>query len=140
MEPWIKALHVMAVIAWMAGLFYLPRLYAYHARAPAGSAQSETFKIMEARLLRVIMNPAMAATWVFGVLLVILQNQYLDTWFIAKFALVVVLTGYHGALARWGKDFAADANRREEGFYRLVNEVPTVLMAAIVILVIVKPF
>jgi putative membrane protein len=137
---WIKALHVIAVISWMAGLLYLPRLMVYHCDAPPGSAQSETFKVMERRLLKAIMNPAMIVTWLAGLWLVWDGGWYLSGWFHAKFALVLLLSGFHGALSRWVKDFAADANRRAPRFYRVANEVPTLLMIGIVILVIVKPF
>lgn len=140
MELWIKAAHVIAVIAWMAGLFYLPRLYVYHCQVAVGSDQSELFKLMEQKLLRIIMNPAMIAAWVFGLWVGYAQNQFSDGWFHAKLLLVVAMTGYHMALAGWRKDFAADRNTRSERFYRLVNEVPTLLMVGIVILVIVKPF
>lgn len=137
---WIKALHVIAVISWMAGMLYLPRLMVYHCDAPAGSVQSETFKVMERRLLKAIMNPAMIVTWLAGLWLVWAGGWYLSGWFHAKFALVLLLSGFHGALSRWVKDFAADANRRAPRFYRVANEVPTLLMIGIVILVIVKPF
>ena len=140
MYEWIKALHVIAVISWMAGLLYLPRLMVYHCDAPAGSAQSETFKVMERRLLKAIMNPAMIVTWLAGLWLAWDGGWYLAGWFHAKFALVLAMSGFHGALSRWVKDFAADANRRAPRFYRVANEVPTLLMIGIVILVIVKPF
>ena len=136
---WLKAVHIMAVIAWMAGLFYLPRLYVYHTRAKAGSELSETFKVMEAKLLRIIMNPAMIVTWIAGGLLVYLQNQYMDGWFHVKLLLVVAMSAFHGALSKWRKEFATDTNTRSERFYRLANEVPTLLMVLIVILVVVKP-
>ena len=137
---WLKALHVIAVISWMAGLLYLPRLFVYHCQAEAGSAQSETFKVMEQRLLRLIMNPAMIVVWITGPLLAWAQGMLHDRWLAAKFVLVVLLTGYHHALALWRKAFADDANRRDQRFYRIANEVPTLLMAGIVILVVVKPF
>ena len=141
MYEWIKALHVIAVISWMAGMLYLPRLFVYHCEAEAGSKQAETFKVMEQRLLRFIMNPAMIVVWVTGSWLVWEHEHMLaQPWLWAKFALVVVLTGYHHALGAWRKDFAADRNRRDQRFYRLANEVPTVLMIAIVVLVVVKPF
>jgi putative membrane protein len=137
---WLKALHVIAVISWMAGLLYLPRLYVYHAAATPGSGLSETLKVMENRLLRYIMNPAMIVVWITGPLLAWWTGVYLEPWMLAKFALVVLLSGYHHALAAWRKDFAADRNIKPERFYRIANEVPTVLMIGIVILVIVKPF
>jgi putative membrane protein len=136
---WIKALHVISVIAWMAGLLYLPRLFVYHADAPKGAALSETLKVMERRLLRAIMNPAMGAVYVFGGLLAFVQDWH-QGWLHAKLALVVALTIVHHLYAAWRKDFAADRNTRPARFYRIWNEVPTVAMIAIVILVIVKPF
>jgi putative membrane protein len=139
--PWTKALHVISVISWMAGLLYLPRLFVYHCEAPAGSAQSETFKVMERRLLRGIMNPAMGAVYVFGGLLLATPGvvDWGAGWIWAKLVLVAGLTAAHHAMAAWRKDFLEDKNRRPQRFYRLVNEVPTVLMVGIVILVIVKP-
>ncbi|HUN45629.1 MAG TPA: protoporphyrinogen oxidase HemJ [Stellaceae bacterium] len=140
--PWIKAGHIISVVAWMAGLLYLPRLFVYHAGAPPGSPQSETFKTMERRLLRGIMNPAMIATYVFGLTLLATPGvvDWQRGWMPAKFALVLALTGYHMLLARWRRDFAADANRHPARFYRFVNEIPTLLLIGIVILVVVKPF
>ena len=140
MVLWIKALHVVAVISWMAGLLYLPRLMVYHAAAEPGSAQSETFKVMELRLLRVIMNPAMVVVWVTGPLLAWMLSLHLEYWLWAKLALVAGLTWFHHELGRWRKAFADDRRDRSEKFYRILNEVPTVLMIGIVILVIVKPF
>jgi len=137
---WIKALHVIAVIAWMAGMLYLPRLFVYHCEAEAGSKQSETFKVMERRLLRAIINPAMVATWVFGLWLVVEGGFLRSGWLHGKLALVLLLSGVHGLLARCVRDFAADQNRFSQKFYRIINEIPTVLMIGIVILVIVKPF
>jgi putative membrane protein len=136
---WIKALHVIAVIAWMAGLLYLPRLFVYHADAPVGSKLSETLKVMERRLLRAIMNPAMGAVYVFGGLMLWVQDWH-QHWLHGKLLLVVVLTVVHHLYAVWCKDFAADRNTRPARFYRIWNEVPTLAMIAIVILVIVKPF
>jgi putative membrane protein len=137
---WIKALHVIAVISWMAGMFYLPRLYVYHADAKPGSELSETFKVMERRLLRVIINPAMLLVWITGPLLAWLEGVYMEPWFHAKVALVVVMSGLHGALSRWRRDFAEDRNTRSARFFRIANEVPPLLMVLIVILVILKPF
>jgi putative membrane protein len=137
---WIKAFHVIAVIAWMAGLLYLPRLYVYHCTAEKGSKQSETFKVMERRLLYVIMAPAMIAAWASGAWLAWAQGVINDRWLWAKFGLVLLLTGYHHALGVWRQDFAVDWNTRSPRFYRIMNEVPTLLMIGIVILVIVKPF
>jgi protoporphyrinogen IX oxidase len=138
--PWIKALHVIAVISWMAGMLYLPRLFVYHCEAEIGSKQSETFKVMERRLLKAIINPAMIVTWLAGLYLVWAGQWYLSGWFHAKFLLVLIMSGVHGFFTRCVKDFAADRNARSQRFYRFVNEVPTVLMIGIVILVIVKPF
>ena len=137
---WVKAAHVISVIAWMAALLYLPRLLVYHADAGAGSEPSETFKVMERRLLKAIATPAMLATWIFGFWVASLQAVWADGWFIAKLFLVVALSGFHMALARWVRLFAADANRHPAKFYRFVNEVPTLIMIAVIILVIVKPF
>ena len=141
---WLKALHVMSVIAWMAGIFYLPRLYVYHAeRAKPGSELSETFKEMERKLLRLIMNPAMVATWVFGLAMMLaLGWNYFTTayWLHAKLVLIIAMTWFHHWLGYRRKEFEADANTRTGRTYRLMNEFPTLLMAGIVILVIVKPF
>lgn len=137
---WIKALHLISVIAWMAGLFYLPRLYVYHCDAEPGSDKSETFKVMERRLLRVIMNPAMTGAWAFGLWMLYLSEAWTEPWMMAKLVLVAAMTVAHHAMALWRKDFEADRNERSARFYRLANEVPTVLMIGIVILVIVQPF
>ena len=138
--PWLKALHIIAVIAWMAGLLYLPRLMVYHAAAEKGSAQSETFKVMEARLLRLIMDPAMAVVWITGPLLAWQLAIYTERWFIVKALLVAVLSWYHHQLASWRKDFAIDKNTKDQRFFRIINEIPTVLMIGIVVMVVVKPF
>jgi putative membrane protein len=124
----------------MAGMLYLPRLFVYHCEAEVGSKQSETFKTMERRLLKVIINPAMIVTWLAGLYLVWAGQWYSAPWFHAKLVLVLALSGVHGAFSRWVKDFAADRNTRTQKFYRIINEVPTILMILIVILVIVKPF
>ena len=137
---WLKALHIVAVIAWMAGLLYLPRLMVYHADAEAGSKLSETFKVMEWRLLRLIMNPAMIVVWITGPLLGWQMGVLQERWFLAKFALVCAMSGFHHALGLWRKDFAADCNVRDAKFFRIMNEVPTLIMIGIVILVVVKPF
>jgi len=137
---WLKALHVIAVIAWMAGMLYLPRLFVYHCEAEAGSKQSETFKVMERRLLRAIINPAMIASWVLGLWLVWSGGFLKSGWMHGKFVLVIVLSALHGFLTRWTREFAEDRNVHSQKFYRIVNEVPTLLMIGIVILVIVKPF
>ncbi|WP_243369717.1 protoporphyrinogen oxidase HemJ [Microvirga solisilvae] len=140
MYLWLKALHVIAVIAWMAGMLYLPRLFVYHCDAPKGSIQSETFKIMERRLLKAIINPAMIVTWVLGLYLLWDGGWYTSGWMHAKIALVLIMSGLHGVYVRRLKDFAADKNTKPAKYYRILNEVPTVLMIGIVILVIVKPF
>jgi protoporphyrinogen IX oxidase len=142
---WLKSFHIVAVIAWMAGMLYLPRLFVYHCAAEKGSVQSETFKVMERRLLRGIINPAMIATWVLGLSLAWLgpdsRYGWFDSgWLQAKIVLVLVLSALHGFFARWVKDFAADQNRHSPRFYRVINEVPTVLMILIVLLVVLKPF
>ena len=142
---WIKAIHIIAVIAWMAGMLYLPRLFVYHCAAETGSVQSETFKVMERRLLRGIINPAMIATWVFGLWLAWLgpdshYGWFASGWLQAKLALVVILSVVHGLFARWVKAFGRDETRHSQKFYRIINEVPTVLMIVIVIVVVLKPF
>jgi putative membrane protein len=139
---YVKAFHIIAIIAWMAGLLYLPRLFVYHAQSKVGSEQSETFKVMEKRLLRYITTPAMLAAWALGLALAFsgLIDWSKDGWFHAKLFLVLLLSAYHGALAMWTKDFALDRNRRSVRFYRIANEVPTLLMILIVILVVVRPF
>ncbi|HRJ69174.1 MAG TPA: protoporphyrinogen oxidase HemJ [Beijerinckiaceae bacterium] len=141
MYLWIKALHVVAVISWMAGMLYLPRLFVYHCDAPIGSQQSETFKVMERRLLRAIINPAMIVAWLTGLWMAYEAFSFRGGWLHAKLFLVFFLmSGFHGYLARWRKDFEADRNLRSATFYRIMNEVPTLGMIAVVILVIVKPF
>jgi protoporphyrinogen IX oxidase len=137
---WVKALHIMSVIAWMAALLYLPRLMVYHAESVPGSEKSETFKVMERRLLRGIATPSMLATWVFGLWMAWLIGAWSDGWFHAKLFLVLVLSGYHGFAVRWVRDFANDRNARSAKFFRMVNEIPALLMAGIVVLVVVKPF
>jgi putative membrane protein len=137
---WVKALHIVAVIAWMAGLLYLPRLMVYHAASALGSEQSETFKVMERRLFRAIATPAMFAAWGFGAWLAVSTRAWEEGWFHAKAACVVALTAFHVLLGSWVRKFAADRNARPARFYRLVNEIPTALMIAIVILAVVKPF
>jgi putative membrane protein len=139
---YIKAFHIIAIIAWMAGLLYLPRLFVYHAESTVGSEQSETFKVMERRLLRFITTPAMLAAWIFGLILAFsgLIDWSEDGWFHAKLILVIALSAYHGCLAMWTKAFALDRNTRSPRFYRIANEIPTLLMIGIVILVVVRPF
>ncbi|MGB9648193.1 MAG: protoporphyrinogen oxidase HemJ [Stellaceae bacterium] len=140
--PWIKSLHIVSMVAWMAGLLYLPRLYVYHSMAPVESDLSATFKVMESRLLRGIMTPAMLATWCFGLLLAEIPGvvDWRMGWIWIKLALVVGLTVFHFALARWRGKFSADQNRHSTRFFRLVNELPTLALIAIVVLVVVKPF
>ncbi len=140
MYEWLKAVHVLAVISWMAGMLYLPRLMVYHVDAAPGSVQSETFKIMERRLLKGIMNPAMIVTWVLGLYLAWAAFGFKGGWLHGKILLVVLLSGVHGYLVGRVRDFANDRNNKSGRFYRVINEVPAVLMVGIVILVIVKPF
>lgn len=139
---WLKALHVIFMVTWFAGLFYLPRLFVYHAEAEPGSAQSETFKIMERRLLRGIMNPAMFGVYIFGGAMLLVPG-YVDWsmgWIWVKLALVAIITVLHHVYALWRKTFAADANTRPARYYRIANELPALAMAVIVVMVIVKPF
>ena len=138
--PWILAFHIIAVIAWMSGMLYLPRLFVYHTEAKPGSEGSERFKVMERKLIRAIINPAMIAVWILGPLLAWLTGAYLDTWLQIKFVLVIGLSGLHGFFVKCWRDFEADRNTRSQRFYRMINEVPAVLMIFIVILVAVKPF
>jgi len=137
---WVKALHILAVISWMAGMLYLPRLYVYHTSAEQGSAQSETFKIMERRLLRGIINPAMIVAWIAGLALAAHLNIWGEGWFHGKLALLLGMQLIHAAFARWRRRFAIDENRHSASYFRWMNEVPTILMIGIVILVIVRPF
>jgi protoporphyrinogen IX oxidase len=138
--PWLKAFHVIAVMSWMAGMLYLPRLFVYHCDTEPGSLQSETFKVMERRLLRGIINPAMVVSWALGLWMVYDGGWLSAHWLHAKLLLVVALSGIHGMLARWTADFAADRNRHAGRFFRIINEIPAVLMVGIVILVVIKPF
>ena len=140
--PWTKAFHVIALIAWMAGMLYLPRLYVYHCELRVGGAESERFKVMERRLLKQIINPAMIATWTFGILLVLTPGviSWSTGWWYVKLTAVLLLSGFHGALSRWRRDFLEDRNTRAQRFYRIANEVPTLLMIIIVVMVIVRPF
>lgn len=140
MYLWIKALHVLAIISWMAGMLYLPRLFVYHADAALGSDRSETFKIMERRLLFGIMTPAMIVAWITGLFLAADAGFFQSPWFHAKLLFVSLMTASHFALAKYRRDFSLDRNARPSRFYRVINEVPTLLMIFIVILVIVKPF
>jgi putative membrane protein len=139
---WAKAFHVIAVIAWMAGMLYLPRLFVYHCETSPGSDESERFKVMERKLLRLIINPAMVVVWVLGLTLSFLPatDAWHQHWFHAKFALVVLMSGVHGLFASWVKKFGRDERPYPQRVYRIWNEVPTLLMIVIVILVVVKPF
>ncbi len=137
---WLLALHIIAVIAWMAGMLYLPRLYVYHAMAKPGSELSETFKVMERRLLRAIVNPAMIAAWVLGLLLAWRGHHWGEGWFHAKLALLLGMQLVHAGYARWRRQFARDANTHSDRFYRVMNEVPTLLLVLIVLLAVLKPF
>ena len=138
--PWMKALHVIAVISWTAGMLYLPRLFVYHSDADMGSVQSETFKIMERRLLRAIINPAMMVTWVVGLWLAWRGFQFSGGWLHMKFGLVIAMSAVHGYFSKSVRMFAEDKNTKPARHWRIMNEVPTALMIGIVILVIVKPF
>ena len=140
MYEWIEALHVIAVISWMAGMLYLPRLFVYHCESETGSRQSETFKVMERRLLKAIINPAMIVTWLAGLYLAWAGHWLSAGWLQVKLLLVLALSGIHGFFSRCVRDFAAERNTRSQRFYRIINEIPTVLMIGIVILVVVKPF
>ena len=152
MYEWVKALHVISVISWMAGLLYLPRLFVYHCEAPAGSAQSETFKVMERRLMKAIMTPAMVASWIFGLWIIIGFIGWSSSlnifkvganaggWLHLKLAAVLGLSAFHGLCVTWLKAFAEDRNDKPARFFRFMNEVPTLIMIAVVVLVIVKPF
>ena len=141
--PWTKSFHVISIIAWMAGIFYLPRLYVYHVTLRRGSVESERFKVMERRLLKQIMLPAMIATWTFGILLVLtpgIVDWTTFNWWDVKFASVILMTGFQGALGKWRRQFLEDRNQKPERFYRIANEVPTILLVVIVIMAIAKPF
>ena len=140
MVLWVKALHIISVIAWMAGMLYLPRLFVYHAEAAKGSEASETFKVMERRLLKAIVNPSMILVFLTGFTLVYLTGDWRDGWWQAKFILVIGLAGLHGYFARCVRSFAEDRNERPARFYRILNEAPTILMILIVVLAVVKPF
>ncbi len=138
---WLRAFHIISVIAWMAGMLYLPRLFVYHAGAEKGSDKSETFKIMERRLLKAIINPASIAAWLFGGLMLWANPAlFSQPWMQVKLGGVVLLSVLHHVFIRWVKMFAADENSREARFYRLVNEIPTVLMIVIVIMAVAEPF
>jgi putative membrane protein len=140
--PWTKALHLIAMVAWMAGLLYLPRLFVYHCETAPGTESSERFKVMEYRLYKFIMTPAMIATFVFGVALALTPGlvDWGAGWFYVKLACVIMMAGVHGMMSRWRKDFLADRNRRPQKIFRIMNEVPTLLMIVAIIMVTVKPF
>ena len=137
---WLKALHVIAVMSWMAGMLYLPRLFVYHCEAAPGTASSETFKVMERRLLKFIINPAMIVAWITGLTLAYQAGFFHAGWLHLKLAFVILLSGVHGYFSRFVRDFASDSNQRPARFYRIINEVPTLCMIVIVVAVIVKPF
>ena len=136
---WIRAFHIIFMVTWFAGLFYLPRLFVYHALCEDETG-SQRFKLMERKLIRAIINPSMIAVWILGPTLAWVTGAYLDLWLQIKFVLVIILSGIHGFLVRCWRDFEADRNTRSERFYRVINEVPALLMIFIVILVVVKPF
>jgi protoporphyrinogen IX oxidase len=140
--PWTKAFHIISMVAWMAGMLYLPRLFVYHCDVARGSLESERFKVMERRLLKQIINPAMIATFVFGILLVLTPGvlDWSAGWWHVKLTCLVLLTGFHGLMSRWRRDFLEDRNIRPQKFYRIANEVPTLLMVVIIIMVVVRPF
>ncbi len=140
--PWTKALHLIAVIAWMAGLLYLPRLFVYHCEAPRGSAESERFKVMERKLYKQIMTPAMISVWLLGIVLVLTPGlvDWHAGWWHTKLLAVVLMTGAQGVMGKWRRNFMEDRNVKPQRFYRIVNEIPAVLMAVIVVMVVVKPF
>ena len=140
MYQWLLAFHIIAVIAWMAGMLYLPRLFVYHCAADPGSMQSETFKVMERRLLKAIINPAMIVTWVLGLWLAYRGDWFTAHWLQVKLALVLGMSGVHGILSKYVREFTADKRRMSAKFFRILNEVPTVLLIFIVILAVVKPF
>jgi protoporphyrinogen IX oxidase len=138
-HPWLKAFHIIAVISWMAGMLYLPRLFVYHCETAIGTPEYERFKLMERKLMRVIINPSMIAVWVLGLLLAFAVGAWSAPWFHAKLTLVIVLSGFHGMFSRWRRDFENGRNAKSQRFFRIVNEIPAVLMIVIVILVVVRP-
>ena len=139
MYLWLKALHIIAVISWMAGLLYLPRLFVYHTAAEPGSQQAKTFEVMEHRLLAFIMTPAMSVTWLVGIVMVFYGQWFTAGWFHAKIVLVVAMTIMHGLLGHWAAEFKHGRNHHSQKFYRIINEIPTVLMILIVVLTVMKP-
>ena len=140
--PWIKAFHVIAMAAWMAGMFYLPRLFVYHCDTKPGTEGSERFKVMEWRLMKQIINPALIATFLFGILLILTPGvvDWSAGWWHVKLGCLFLLSGFHGAMSKWRREFMEDRNTRPHRFYRIANEVPTILLMVIVIMVIVRPF
>jgi putative membrane protein len=142
MYPWTKSFHIISMVAWMAGLFYLPRLFVYHCATKTGSTDSERFKVMEYRLLKQIATPAMIATWVFGIMLVLTPGviSWSAGWWHVKLLFVILMSGFHGAMSKWRREFMQDRNTRSQRFYRIANEVPTLFLVVIVIMVIVRPF
>ena len=138
--PWLKAFHIIAVITWMAGMLYLPRLFVYHCETQPGTPEYDRLVVMERKLMRVIINPSMIAVWVLGLLLAAALNTWGEGWFQVKLSLVIGLSALHGTFSKFRRDFEQDKNTRSQRFYRIINEVPAVLMAVIVILVVVKPF
>ena len=138
--PWLKAFHIIAVIAWMAGMLYLPRLFVYHCETSPGSAEYDRFVLMERKLMRIIINPSMIAVWILGLSLAFTLNVWGEPWFMAKMTFVIALSAMHGMFSRWRRAFERGQNVKSQRFFRLVNEVPAVLMMLIVILVVVKPF
>jgi len=140
--PWVKSAHVVSMVAWMAGLFYLPRLYVYHCDVARGSQESERFKIMERKLYKQIMTPAMISVWLLGIVLVLTPGlvDWHAGWWHTKLLAVVLMTGAQGAMGKWRRNFMEDRNVKPQRFYRIVNEIPAVLTAVIVVMVVVKPF
>ena len=140
--PWFKAIHIIAVISWMAGLLYLPRLFVYHVEVELNSTEDRRFQIMERRLLRAIMNPAMVVSYIFGILLILTPGivDWSSAWIWLKILAILVLTGCHHAMGKWRKDLAEGTNQKSQRYFRVVNEVPTISMIIIVIMVVVKPF
>jgi putative membrane protein len=137
---WVLIIHVISIVTWMAGLFYLPRLFVYHAQAEATGEPAETFKVMERRLLKAIMNPSMIVAWVLGLALALHIGAFAQGWFHAKLLLVVVMSVLHMAMGKWRKDFEANRNKHDHKFYRIMNEVPTVALVLVIVLVKAKPF
>jgi putative membrane protein len=140
--PWTKAVHIVAIIAWMAGMLYLPRLYVYHCETAVGSEGSERFKVMERKLYKQIMTPAMLTTFAFGIVLALTPGlvNWHQGWFHVKLLSVLLLGGFHGALGKWRRGFLHDQRTKSQRFFRIANEVPTVLMIVAVVMVVVQPF